>query len=223
MRCPRLAILAVLFLANAWPLHAQGLSDRGASKAAVPAPAAQTASSSPDASSLAGFAGEWMVAVGPAVGVQLFHSVGGHRYLLQTVSWGRVLTEATGPGPLRGRFAWAVEGVPVFGQFEPTNAYGIGLSPIVWRWNFEPRDRVAPFAELAGGLLWTNQSVPDGTTTVNFTAHLGGGVRYFIRPGRAVVLGYRFHHISNGNRLQRNPGVNAHAIMIGVSFVRPGR
>jgi lipid A 3-O-deacylase PagL len=164
---------------------------------------------------------EWMFTAGAARGVVVFRSDGGHRFGIQAISWGRVLTESRFSGLLRGRFAWAVEAVPVFSQYEPTRTYGFGLSPLVWRWNFQPRGRVAPYAELAGGGLWTTEPVPAGTTTANFTAHLGGGVRLFVKPHEAIVLNYWFHHISNGNRLDRNPGVNSHVVQVGFSYTRP--
>ena len=166
---------------------------------------------------------EWMISGGPAWGVVIFHSAGGHRYALQTISWGRILTGPRGPGALRGRFEWAIEGVPLYGQYSPQNTYGFGITPLLWRWNFEPSGRLAPYSELGGGLLWTRDPVPARTTTSNFTAHAGAGVRIFIRPQEAIVLGYRFHHISNGNRLERNPGVNAHVLQFGWSFLRPRR
>jgi hypothetical protein len=164
---------------------------------------------------------EWMVTGGPAWGVVIFHSAGGHRYALQAVSWGRMLTGPRGVGALRGRFEWAIEAVPIYGQFAPTRTYGIGITPLDWRWNFEPRGRVAPYAELAGGALWTKDPVPVRTTTANFTAHAGAGIRFLIRPQQALVAAYRFHHISNGNRLERNPGVNAHVLQFGWAFLRP--
>jgi hypothetical protein len=166
---------------------------------------------------------EWSISAGPAFGVVLFHSQGGHRYTLQTVSWGRVLTDPHGPGALRGRFELALEVVPIYGQFEPTSTYGFGVTPLFWRWNFEPRGKVAAFAELAGGGLWTRDAVPERTTTSNFTAHAGYGIRYAFRPGRTVNVSYRFHHISNGNRLERNPGVNAHVVLVGLSLIQPPR
>lgn len=188
----------------------------------VPPPVASTDRPA-EASLMTRSASEWMVTAGPALGVVVLHSEGGHRYVLQTVSWGKVLTDARGPGILRGRFEWAFEAMPVFAQFEPTRTYGVGASPLVWRWNFEPRGRVATFVELAGGGLWTSEPVPDRTTTSNFTAHAGYSLRYFVSASAAVVLGYRFHHISNGNRLERNPGVNAHVIHFGFAHVRGGR
>lgn len=164
---------------------------------------------------------EFMATAGAAYGVVVFHSAGGHRFVLQTTSWARVLSEPHLIGPLRGRFAWAVEAVPLFGQYEPTKTYGFGVSPLVWRWNFVGRGKVMPYAELAGGGLWTTEPVPDRTTTGNFTAHAGGGVRFFLSPSRAFVVNYWFHHISNGNRLERNPGVNSHIVQVGLSYVPP--
>jgi hypothetical protein len=164
---------------------------------------------------------EWMVTAGPAWGIALFHSVAGHNYLLTSVSWGRILTEPKGPAAIRGRFQWAFEVVPIYGQYAPATTYGFGFTPIVWRWNFEPRGRLSTYAELAGGALWTSDPVPVRTTTSNFTAHLGYGIRYFIRPRQALTGSYRFHHISNGNRLERNPGVNAHALQFGWTLLRP--
>ncbi len=164
---------------------------------------------------------EIMVTGGPAFGIVLFHSAAGHRYALQTLSWGWMLSGPRGPGALRGRFEWAVEAVPVFGQYAPERTYGFGLTPLLWRWNFEPRGRIAPYAELAGGALWTSEAVPARTTTSNFTAHAGAGLRIFLRPRDALVFGYRLHHISNGNRLERNPGVNAHVLQFGWAFLRP--
>jgi lipid A 3-O-deacylase len=166
---------------------------------------------------------EWMIGAGPAFGVQLFHSVGGHRYVLQALSWGRVLTEAHGPGWLRGRFELAFEVVPIFAQYDPQGTYGFGLTPLVWRWNFEPRQKLASFVEVAGGGLWTGEDIPERTTTANFTAHGSYGIRYFISPSRTINVAYRFHHISNGNRLERNPGVNAHIVMVGMSVIQPRR
>jgi len=197
-----------------------------AQESAAGQPSADTTTAAPPldvATFLEVHASEWMVTGGPAFGVVVFNSARGHRYLLQTVSWGRVLSAPRGAGALRGQFEWAFEAVPIYGQFAPTNTYGLGFSPLVWRWNFEPRGRVATYAELAGGGLWTTDPVPVRTTTANFTAHAAYGVRYFLRPQQALVVSYRFHHISNGNRLERNPGVNAHAFQAGFSYVRSRR
>lgn len=164
---------------------------------------------------------ELMVTAGPAFGAVIFHSSAGHKYVLSSFSWGRILTGPIGPALLRGQFEWAIEAVPVFAQYGPYDTYGAGVTPITWRWNFQPRGRLAPYLELAGGLLWTRDAVPAQTTTANFTAHAAYGVRYFFGARTAFVANYTFHHISNGNRLDRNPGINAHVMQVGFSFFRP--
>jgi hypothetical protein len=164
---------------------------------------------------------EWMATFGTAYGVVVFHSAGGHQYVMQTFSWGRVLSGPKFPGALRGRFEWAVEVMPAYGQYLPDRVYGFGVLPLSWRWNFEPRGRYAPFVELSGGLMKSSGPVPPGTTSANFLAHTGGGVRVLVARQQSLVLAYRFDHISNGNRLDRNPGVNAHAFHVGWSLLQP--
>jgi hypothetical protein len=164
---------------------------------------------------------EWMITGGPAFSVVVFHSAPEHKYLLTSLSWGKVLTRPIGPGVLRGRFEWAIEVVPLFAQYAPGDTFGVGVTPLTWRWNFAPRGKIAPFAELAGGLLFTRDPIPQELAKANFTAHASYGIRYFFRGNQALVAGYQFHHISNGNRLDKNPGVNAHVMQLGVSIMRP--
>ena len=70
------------------------------------------------------------------------------------------------------------------------------------------------------GGLWSSSPLPEGTKRVNFTAHWGGGVRVAVAGERSLVLAYRLHHISNGNQLQTNPGVNSHVLFVGFSSRR---
>src|SRR5262245_24050685 len=78
---------------------------------------------------------EWMIGGGAAWGIRLFQSKGDRWYAVQTVSWGRELTTDMGPSFVRGRFAWAIEATPIFAQTHPTHVYGIGVAPVLWRWN----------------------------------------------------------------------------------------
>lgn len=163
---------------------------------------------------------EWSATASVARGLTLLQSAGSERYVTTQLAWGRVLTDLRGPSWIRGRFEWSIEVIPVFADWSGDEARGIGLSPLGWRWNLEPRGRVAPFAEVGGGALWTTAPVPAATTGSNFTAHAGVGVRVLGHNGHGVVVGYRLHHISNGNRLRRNPGVNAHMLTLGWTRVR---
>lgn len=163
---------------------------------------------------------EWQVGVGYAWSIDLLQSEGGRRYVPVTVSWGRDLTRDVPPGVLRGRLMWAVEAMPLYWQQRPTTTWGAAVMPLVWRWRFTPRRRVAPFAELAFGGLFTADPVPEGTEDENFITHGGFGLRW--QPSRrlALVTAYRFQHISNGNQSVANPGVNAHIGWVGLSLIR---
>ena len=160
---------------------------------------------------------EWVVGAGEARAIRIFQSKGNRRYAVQTISWGRELTGDLGRGIIRGRFVWAVEAMPIFAQAQPTHVYGVGIAPVLWRWNFAPRPRWSAFGELAMGGLWSSAPVPEQTKRANFTAHWGGGVRLHVSAGRSLVLAYRLQHISNGNQLQTNPGVNSHLLFVGFS------
>jgi hypothetical protein len=62
--------------------------------------------------------------------------------------------------------------------------------------------------------------MPEGTTRFSFTAQSGVGLRLHVAPRRALLLGYRFHHLSNGDRAETNPGVNSNLVYGGISFLR---
>jgi hypothetical protein len=160
---------------------------------------------------------EWHVAAGVAKSVNLFQSTAGRAYAVQTVAYARELTGDLNILGIRGRFAWGIEATPIFAQFEPSRIYGIGIAPVVWRWNFPPRPTWSVFGELSMGGLLTSDPIPEDTGRVNFSAHWGGGVRFHPRGGNAILLGYRFQHFSNGNQLGSNPGVNSHVFIAGWS------
>jgi hypothetical protein len=160
---------------------------------------------------------EWNVSAGVARSVRLFQSTAGRAYGVATVGYARELTGDLRIFGIRGRFAWGVEATPVFAQFSPANIYGVGVAPVVWRWNFPPQRQWSAFAELSMGGLLTSDEIPENTSRLNFTAHWGGGVRRRWGGGNSLLLGYRFQHFSNGNQLGSNPGVNSHVLLAGWS------
>jgi hypothetical protein len=165
-------------------------------------------------------AAEWTAAAGVARGIDVLQSAGGQRYAMPALAWGRVLTDLRGPRWMRGRFEWVVEVAPYFVEWREGRARGAGVMPLGWRWNLEPHGHLVPYLEVGGGALWTSEAVPAGTTGTNFTTHAGAGLRILGTSGHGVIVGYRLHHISNGNRVSRNPGVNAHMLVIGWTAIR---
>jgi Lipid A 3-O-deacylase (PagL) len=136
--------------------------------------------------------------------------------------YGWVLLDSHGPSFLRGRFEYAIDAVPAYLLFQPANtAYGVGLNPLNLKWNFERHDRLVPYAELSGGLLFTNHEVPPRTSTVNFTPSAAFGA-HILGDRFAWTLEARYLHISDAGLSRLNPGINTVEFRIGVGrFSKP--
>jgi Lipid A 3-O-deacylase (PagL) len=101
------------------------------------------------------------------------------------------------------------------------NVYGGGLSPIGLKFNFRPRHRVQPFANTTGGFLYFREDVPvPGAARFNFTFDFSGGIQLINSSRRAFTIGYKYQHISNGERSSINPGVDVQVIYAGFSIFR---
>lgn len=137
--------------------------------------------------------------------------------------FGWILTKAHGPGFLRGKFEYAVDAVPVFMIFQPANkAYGAGFDPVVLKWNFETDSRIVPYVELAGGVLFTNVTVPTGTSQTNFTSGAAIGM-HILGEKVAWNVDLRYMHISNAGLATPNPGINTIQVRVGVGWFFRGR
>ena len=148
------------------------------------------------------------------------HSVSGGRGNIGAfnagVRYGWILTGPHLPAFLRGRFEYAVDAVPIFLAFQPTDtAYGAGFDPLGLKWNFERHGRVSPYLELAGGALFTNHNVPPGTNTVNFMDQAALGM-HILGARHNFSLELRYMHISNAGLATPNPGVNTVQVRLGV-------
>jgi hypothetical protein len=170
---------------------------------------------------------------------------------------GKVLTGQHLGGIFRGQFELAGEIMPYwqaftpaphlqqFSCFDPTTQLsfpcpqpvptgggtftGVSLTPVIFRWDFKPTRRFAPWFQAAGGLIYTTHKFPPdvlvphgepgGTSVWNFSPQGGIGVHYFIKPGRAITLSANGVHISSSSLGDRNPGVNASVMFqIGYTF-----
>ncbi len=169
----------------------------------------------------------------------------GFKFLWAGVQAGRVLTPNIGPGFIRGNFEYAVEVFPYFEAFTPifprvsctavnvcSKPYNVGgtfhgasITPIILRWNLARHGKLVPYAQAAGGLLYTTHKFPSygntdtsnftengpnsETSVWNFTPQGGIGLHYFTRPDRSIDFGANGVHISSASLGDRNPGVNA--------------
>lgn len=99
--------------------------------------------------------------------------------------------------------------------------YGTGFQPVNFKFIFLAENRLKPYAQVGAGLLVTNKAVPVPRSTLfQLTGDFGGGLMYMLTPKKAVSLGYKYFHISNGNINGKinNPGFNANVFYINYSY-----
>lgn len=98
---------------------------------------------------------------------------------------------------------------------------GGGGASILLRWHLINIDRFSFYLDGGGGLAWTNDPVPTGGTTYNYTARAGGGVAYRLKEDLHLLGGARYFHLSNANQHGRenNPSFDGVEYYIGLMFM----
>ena len=105
--------------------------------------------------------------------------------------------------------------------FHRETAYGAGFTPLGLQLDFANGSKVHPYAHVNGGFLYFNKSVPiEDAGRFAWVGEAGGGLRIFTSERRAVSVGVRFHHISNGDRQGSNRGLNQFVIYAGFSVFK---
>jgi lipid A 3-O-deacylase len=195
-------------------------------------------------------------------GIGLTENRNGFKFAMVGIHAGKVLYKNHASGLRAGNFEYAMELFPYWQSFTPTfqrakceqlpngevgcgplytvggTFTGITATPIILRWNLGggriAGGRIRPWAQAAGGLLWTNHKYPafgspilnlenDGPNTdasvFNFTPQGGVGLHYFLTRERSIDFGANAVHISSASLGDRNPGVNASVqFTVGYSF-----
>jgi opacity protein-like surface antigen len=87
---------------------------------------------------------------------------------------------------------------------------GEAISPIGMQWNFMPRRKIQPFFTGHGGYMYSTQPIPIiQAGSFNFTFDLGAGFEVYRSLHKSIRVEYRYHHISNHNTAQENPGIDS--------------
>lgn len=98
---------------------------------------------------------------------------------------------------------------------------GEAMSPVGFQWNFRPRHKVQPFLIGHGGYMYSTQAIPmDYAGSFNFTFDIGAGVEIYRSQTRSIRADYRYHHISNDDTAQYNPGIDNGLLQVTYSFGR---
>lgn len=130
---------------------------------------------------------------------------------------------------------YTAEIVPVAVELQPTQKfivddkllvnhagaiYGIGATPIGVQANFGPK-KVQPFLTGSLGFLHFNQQVPIlKSAQFNYTISISFGAQIFLRPGRSLSFGWRYHHLSNDYEARLNPGLDSGVFFVGFSVFK---
>lgn len=98
---------------------------------------------------------------------------------------------------------------------------GEAVSPVGMQWNFLPRRKLQPFFIGHGGYMYSTQPIPTTNAgSFNFTFDLGAGFELYRSKTRSVRAEYRYHHISNHETANDNPGIDNGLFQVTYSFGR---
>ena len=130
------------------------------------------------------------------------------------------LWEERGSGFLRGHPSVAVELIPMNAFLEDSQTTCGGGFNLLYEHHFVVRGRVLPVCRFGAGFLYSSREIPEGETKHNLSLLAALGLDILVTPTTSLLLEYRFHHVSNANTGYRNPGINAHTLVFGLSLFR---
>jgi hypothetical protein len=192
----RSALLLALAAAPAW--------------AAFCSPAAPSSEPRHDFQFFAGYSPASVTLIGTTPDRRLFTAGFGYSY--RCWMWPRVSISYTGAL------------MPAAVLIAPAHAvYGFAITPLGFTADFAHARTVHPFLETDEGIIASAEPIPidiPGATGLNFMIDLGGGIHIKTGRRRAITLGYKFLHISNGFTSAVNPGVDNNVFYAGFSLLR---
>jgi len=98
---------------------------------------------------------------------------------------------------------------------------GQGLSPLGLQWNFLPRRKLQPIIEGHVGYQYSTQAIPTTPAgSFNFTFDVGAGFELYRTHSHSYRVEYRYHHISNDDTANENPGIDSGVLQISWLFGR---
>jgi len=99
------------------------------------------------------------------------------------------------------------------------NIYGAGVSPVGLQLNFRRGCMLQPYVNGTAGILYFEDQVPVAeSSNFNFSLGLGAGIEVWYQNSQSILLGYKYHHISNGYTHRLNPGVDSNLFYIGYAW-----
>jgi len=129
----------------------------------------------------------------------------------------RTLTNPVGPRWIRGRMGVLVELVPLFLLSQKSTSYAAGFN-LLGRHYLDRGGSLRPFLTLGAGMIVSNEEIPERVANLNFTPQAGLGLLFSDKSERVYSAEFRLHHISNGGRVEPNPGINSLVFQFAILF-----
>lgn len=132
---------------------------------------------------------------------------------------GVVMTDQLGAGMFSGNLEVLAE--PFYGRFKNSFSADAAGASLVMKYNLLSFGRWMPFWDVGAGLLWTDLAprIAEDSSQVNFALQTGPGVQYLATARMALIVGVRYHHISNAGIGERNLGLDAVLPYAGASWI----
>jgi len=132
----------------------------------------------------------------------------------------RVMTDEHGSGIFRGTFEMGFDVVPLDEYWIKGGQYSGGIDPVMLKWNFTSGCKIAPYAAIVGGTVFSNHNLPPGDTAqVNFTSGAEIGAQIFRKGPNSWDLSVKAYHLSNASIGNQNPGLTANLqFMLGYTW-----
>jgi len=101
------------------------------------------------------------------------------------------------------------------------HVYGAGANPVGLQMNFRSGTRFQPLWDFEGGFLYfTERVLARRGSQLQFTVATGPGAQIFLTHRTALTIGYHYHHLSNANISDSNPGTDTNQIYFSFSLFR---
>lgn len=99
--------------------------------------------------------------------------------------------------------------------------YGAGVAPLGFKANLLRGRRIQPVITGLAGLIFSTRSIPITTASSwNFTSQVGAGVEVYSSASHSIRFEWYYHHISNADTAQQNPGIDNGLLQVTYSFGR---
>jgi opacity protein-like surface antigen len=104
-------------------------------------------------------------------------------------------------------------------RYQSDSYSGFGITPLGFQFNVNQQNTIQPFFKSSTGFMYFKKPFPNEEgVPFNFTLELGAGLEIMVFNNLSFSIGYKYHHMSNGQFGEINPGVDSNIFYTGVTI-----